>query len=155
MLQWLFTRPRPEERARQFGRAMLADPVIRPYLRDVQQYPDYALFLVAHRAHWEQSQRFEEYYQEQIARLGNRIMAAQGLDGGSTRQWDARSSDVVQHLKDIMWSTWERHVGLESLYNDARWNAQTRGVAPSTPRLAIPLSSPPPEPSAAFPAAHH
>lgn len=154
MLQWLFTRPRPEERARQFGRAMLADPVIRPYLRNVQQYPDYAHFLLAHRAHWEQSQRFEEHYQEQISRLGNRIMASRGLDDGSTRQWDARSSDVVQHLKEIMWSTWERHVGLEAMYNDARWNAQIRSVAPSAPRPATPVSSPPPEISAILPPAH-
>lgn len=107
-------------KARDLGNDMVRDPVIRPHLKCVAQYQSYHRFRIAHRAHWEQSTRFERYYQERLFALADKE-SGQGLSEAcdSINNWDVWYHQVVHPIKTVLWETWERAVNLERRYFEA------------------------------------
>lgn len=113
-------RPATIAKARELGTEMVRDAAIRPQLKNVAQYGGYGNFRVAHRALWEQSDRFELYYQERLHALADKESRRQAIDDSeSTGHWDARYDDVLYPIKAAMWETWEKAVNLERRYFQA------------------------------------
>lgn len=136
-------------KARHLGHEMARDPVIRPYLTNAVQYQSYHRFRIAHRAHWEQSTRFELYYQERIFTLADREAAHNGMsEYDSIANWDVWYHRVVHPIKSTFWETWETAMKLESRYLEALLNSgkacpsQFRSIVDGEsdrPESAIPL----------------
>lgn len=120
MSQHVSIRASTISKARELGHEMIRDPVIRPYLKDVAQYQSYHRFRNAHRAHWEQSTRFERYYQERLFVLAEKESGRNGADAcDSIDNWESWYHEVVHPIKTALWETWEMAVNLERCYFQA------------------------------------
>lgn len=97
------------------------DVLIRARVTEAGQYENFHRFRTSHRAYWEQSDRYERNYQDQLFRMADKETRRNGLsEYDSMVSWDMWYNRIVHPLKDAFWDAWEKQMGLERKYYAAR-----------------------------------